>query len=128
MNRSWNILNWNVRGINSQTRWDDLRARIEESNCGVICIQETKRDSFDQAYLRNFSPRRFNQFAYNPSVGWQVDLLLYGMAVYSVALSSVNPPTNSLSSYHVIYLVISFISVTYMGPVRMKIEWNFSIG
>ena len=68
-NRSWNILNWNVRGINSQTRWDDLRARIEESNCGVICIQETKRDSFDQAYLRNFSPRRFNQFAYNPAIG-----------------------------------------------------------
>ena len=60
MNRSWNILNWNVRGINSQTRWDDLRARIEESNCGVICIQETKREDFDQAYLRNFSPRRFN--------------------------------------------------------------------
>ena len=55
----------------------------------------------------------------------QVDLLLYGMAVYLVALSSVNPPTNSLSSFHVINLVISFISVTYMGPVRMKIEWIF---
>ena len=53
----------------SQTRWDDLRARIEESNCGVICIQETKREDFDQAYLRNFSPRRFNQFAYTASVG-----------------------------------------------------------
>ena len=67
MNRQWNILNWKVRGINTQTRWDDLRARIEESNCGIICIQETKRDNFDLHFLRNFSPRRFNQFAYSPS-------------------------------------------------------------
>ena len=69
MSRNWNILNWNVRGINSQIRWDDIRAKIDESNCGIICLQETKRDFFDQAYLRNFSPRRYNQFAYSGSVG-----------------------------------------------------------
>ena len=69
MSRNWNILNWNVRGINSQIRWDDIRAKIDESNCGIICLQETKRDFFDQAYLRNFSPRRYNQFAYTASVG-----------------------------------------------------------
>ena len=69
MNRKWNILNWNVRGINSQTRWDDLRDKIDESNCGIICLQETKKEAFDQYYLRNFSHGRFNQFAYNPSMG-----------------------------------------------------------
>ena len=68
MNRKWNILTCNVRGTNSQTRWDDLRDKIDESKCGIICLQETKKDVFDQYYLRNFSHGRFNQFANNPSV------------------------------------------------------------
>jgi exonuclease III len=69
MNNYWCILDWNVRGINSQTRWDDIYRIIEESNCNVICLQETKREEFDQAYIRNFCPRKFNQFAYVPSIG-----------------------------------------------------------
>jgi exonuclease III len=61
--------NWNIRGINSQNRWNDIRQRIDESNCNILCLQETKRESFDQAYLRNFCPKNLNQFAYTPSVG-----------------------------------------------------------
>jgi exonuclease III len=66
---SWNILDWNIRGINSQARWDDIRQRIEESNCCIISLQETKRENFDLTYLRNFCPRKFNQFHYTASVG-----------------------------------------------------------
>jgi exonuclease III len=69
MNRQWNILDWNVRGINSQARWDDLRLRTEESNCGIICIQETKREDIELAYIRNFCHRRFNTYAFTPSDG-----------------------------------------------------------
>jgi hypothetical protein len=25
MDRNWTILDWNLRGINSQTRWNDIR-------------------------------------------------------------------------------------------------------
>ena len=60
MNRKWNIMNWNVRGINSQERWDDIRDRTEESQCDIICLQESKRDFFDTAYLRKFCHRKFN--------------------------------------------------------------------
>ena len=62
-------MNWNVRGINSKERWDDIRDRTEESQCDIICIEETKRDFFDTAYLRKFFHRKFNQFAYVPSIG-----------------------------------------------------------
>lgn len=58
-----------MRGINSQIRWDDLRNKIEENNCGIICLQETKREEFDHTYLRNFSPRRFSNYYYTPSIG-----------------------------------------------------------
>ena len=89
MNRNWNILNYNVRGINSQTRWYDMRARIDESNCCIICIQETKRDTFDQAYLRNFSPRRFNQFVYTPSIGFSGSLItIWNGSLFSVTIIS----------------------------------------
>jgi hypothetical protein len=46
---NWNILDWNIRGINSQARWNDIRQRIDETNCNILCLQETKRESFYQA-------------------------------------------------------------------------------
>jgi exonuclease III len=45
--RSFNILVWNVRRINSQSKWDALRDKITESATLVVCLQETKRDQFD---------------------------------------------------------------------------------
>ena len=67
--RFWKILDWNVRGVNSQGRWDDLFNKINESNCNIVCLQETKREIFDNAYIRKFCPHRLNQFAFAPSIG-----------------------------------------------------------
>jgi hypothetical protein len=43
-NRQMKILFWNVRGINSQEKWDAIRDKISESACQILCIQETKRE------------------------------------------------------------------------------------
>jgi hypothetical protein len=40
-----------------------------ESKCDILCIQETKREVFDQAYIRNFCPWNLDSFDYIPSVG-----------------------------------------------------------
>jgi exonuclease III len=69
MSISWNILNWNIRGINSQERWDDIKQRVEECNCNIICLQETKREHFELSYLRNFCHKKFNKYAFTPSIG-----------------------------------------------------------
>lgn len=66
--RSWKILSWNVRGINSQEKWDAIRSKIMESNCDIVCLQETKRELFDLAYLKIFCPSSFNSFEFLPSV------------------------------------------------------------
>ncbi|KAG2577120.1 hypothetical protein PVAP13_6NG087545, partial [Panicum virgatum] len=76
MNRNWNILCWNVRGINSQAKWDALRNKIDESSCAIMCIQETKRDSFDASYIRNFAPRRLDNFDFIPSIGSSGGMLI----------------------------------------------------
>ena len=96
MSRNWNILNWNVRGINSHIRWDDIRAKIEESNCGIICLQETKRDYFDQAYLRIFLQEDTTNLHILPLLAYQEGLLLYGMAVSLQDLLSAKIHTKSL--------------------------------
>jgi len=68
-NQNWNILCWNIRGINGFDKWDAITNKIEESSCSIICIQETKRDSFDTPFVRKFAPRRFDNFDFIPSIG-----------------------------------------------------------
>lgn len=67
--RNWNIVSWNVRGINSVTRWNAIRSKIMEFKCDVLCLQETKRETFNETYLRSFCPTNFNQFNFVPSNG-----------------------------------------------------------
>lgn len=45
--RKWNLLCWNIRGINSDKKWNAIRDRAVENNYDVICVQETKRSVFD---------------------------------------------------------------------------------
>jgi exonuclease III len=68
-NRTWKILNWNLRGINSEKKWLSLAGKIEESACDIICLQETKREHFDIDYIRKFCHKKFNKFEYLPSIG-----------------------------------------------------------
>lgn len=68
-NWTWSILSWNIRGINSQQKWDPVRNKILESGVAFVCLQETKRSSFDSSYISKFSPRHLNKFAFSPSTG-----------------------------------------------------------
>jgi exonuclease III len=66
---SWKVLNWNVRGLNDKDKWVIIYDKIQESGCHIICFQETKRESIDLDFIRKFCPRRFDGFAFQPSVG-----------------------------------------------------------
>jgi exonuclease III len=68
-NRTWKLLNWNLRGINSEKEWLALTGKIEESGCEIICLQETKREHFNIEYIRKFCHKKFNKFEYLPLVG-----------------------------------------------------------
>jgi exonuclease III len=76
LNRSWCVLSWNIRGINSQAKWDHIRNKISESAAQIVCLQETKREVFDQAYISKFCPRYLNKFAFVPSTGASGGLLV----------------------------------------------------
>ena len=69
LNSDWKVLCWNVRGLNDKDKRLAIYNKIEESNCFVICLQETKCEDFDHSFIRSFCPKRFDQFAYVPSIG-----------------------------------------------------------
>lgn len=68
-NRPWKILCWNVRGLNSDKKWNAIRDRIIESRCDIACLQETKREIFYNNFIRNFCPTGFDSFAFKASAG-----------------------------------------------------------
>jgi exonuclease III len=74
--RSWQILCWNIRGLNDSNKWDAVRNKVEESACAVFCLQETKKHAFDSSFIRNFAPRRFDKYDFVPSVGASGGILL----------------------------------------------------
>jgi hypothetical protein len=41
---AWNILCWNVHGLNDKDKWDPIRNKIEESHANIFYLQETKKN------------------------------------------------------------------------------------
>lgn len=66
---NWNVLCWNVRGLNSGDKQLALSNAITTSGCAIICLQETKKSSFDLAFIKSCCPCRFDQYAFVPSRG-----------------------------------------------------------
>ena len=67
--KTCNILCWNIRGINSDAKWNAIRDRIAEANCDIVCLQETKKDAWDLQFIRQFCPPDFDSFEFLPSLG-----------------------------------------------------------
>ena len=60
--RTWKILSWNVRGVNAERKWDTIRDKILNSACDIVCLQETKKETFDSQFLKRICPRDFDEF------------------------------------------------------------------
>lgn len=58
-----------MRGINSRDKWNAIKNKVVDLSCDIICFQETKKESFDAAFLKNVCPPNFDRFEYLPSVG-----------------------------------------------------------
>ena len=65
----WKVLDWNVHGLNDKDKRLLVYNKIDESQCAIICLQETKCENFDHSFIRTFYPKRFDRFVFSPSVG-----------------------------------------------------------
>jgi exonuclease III len=46
-----------------------IRSKILETGYDIICLQETKKEFFDQSSIKRFCPSSFDCFEFIPSVG-----------------------------------------------------------
>jgi hypothetical protein len=46
------VLCWNVRGLNGESRQREMRSKIDENACDIICLQETKYGEFDWQLIK----------------------------------------------------------------------------
>ena len=82
--RNWNILCWNVRGLNSDKKLLALSNAISSSGCAIVCLLETKKPFIDLAFIKSFCPKRFNKFAFVPSRGASGGILtVWNSSVFS---------------------------------------------
>lgn len=91
--RHWKILNWNVRGLNSDSKWNSIRDKILESRSEIICLQETKKVTFDICFIKNICPVDFDTFEIVPSVGASGGILIawksaafWGVRMFDIGL------------------------------------------
>ena len=67
--KSWKVFCWNVRGINSDKKWVSIRDKITESNCDIVCLQETKMEHLSQRIVLSVLGSTFSHDISVPSVG-----------------------------------------------------------
>jgi hypothetical protein len=82
--RAWNVLCWNIRGLNDKDKWNSIRNKIEESCASIFCLQETKREVIDFKFIHNFAPKRFDNFDFSPRLGLLGESLSAGPPIISL--------------------------------------------
>lgn len=124
--REWKVICWNVRGLNADRKWNSIRNKIIESACDVICVQETKTDVSDQAFIRQFCPPAFDAFLFYPSIGasggiitiWKSSLLDGQLAFQNEFLVSV--------SFTFKFYDDEWLLTNIYGPSRHEGKCNFA--
>jgi hypothetical protein len=55
--------------MNSPLKLMVIRSKIVETNCDTTCLQETKKENFDQSFIRKFCPPSLDRFEFIASIG-----------------------------------------------------------
>lgn len=122
---NWNVLCWNIRGLNATDKWDAVRNKIEESSCSIFCLQETKKERIDMHFIRNFAPRRFDRFDYIPSNGASEGLLVcWNSSIFSGVVTTKTSFAMTLQFTSVHNLEVWKLTTVY-GPCSEPARTNF---
>lgn len=78
--------------MNAENKLLSLRQKIGESGCQIFYIQETKKEHFELSDIKKFAPKRFDSFAFAPSVGALGGILIVWVSrVFLGTPKEVNP-------------------------------------
>lgn len=74
--QNFNILCWNVRGLNCPNRRATVHETISSSQCHIACLQESKLANVDQFTASFLGGYRLQNFAQRPATGTRGGILL----------------------------------------------------
>lgn len=63
-----NVLNWNIRGLNAYRKKKILIDVLRDNKIDIVAIQETKKDTFSNRFLRSYSSH-IDLWHWIPSIG-----------------------------------------------------------
>jgi hypothetical protein len=81
--RSWNVLCWNIRGLNDRDKWHSIRNKIEESCANIFCLQETKKSSLIYSLFANLPQKDLIVLTSVPRLGLLGEFLSAGPPIIS---------------------------------------------
>jgi exonuclease III len=115
-NRNWNILYWNIRGLNAVDKHDAVRNKIKESGCSIICLQETKMQFVDMQSIRKFAPRQFDKFDFVPSIGASGGLIVIWNSAYFMGVTIEKLPFGITICFTSTFNLSDWKMTTVYGP------------
>ena len=117
----FDILSWNVRGLNMAARCLAVHETIAANTCHIACLQETKLQHIDDGLARFLGAYKLSCFAYKPSVGTKGGILILWNDVV-VDLSNTSIRWFSVSAIVQLRRQASdsFLLSTVYGPSRAR--------
>ena len=70
-----NILSYNIRGLGRGIKWASIRNLVGKLKVDLLCLQETKRDSFDKAACQALSRHPDIAWEWHPAVNTAAGML-----------------------------------------------------
>jgi hypothetical protein len=95
----YRFFSWNVRGLNSASRQEDVRQVINIYKPDLVCLQETKMESAPQAVVRNvIGPAYQDNFVFLPGCGSSGGIIIdTNSSCMSISNTSLTSHTISVS-------------------------------
>jgi hypothetical protein len=100
---------------------------LEECNANIFCLQETKRESFDLAFIRKFAPERFDKFDYCPSSGASGGILVCWASNYFSAITVEKQPFAIKLTITSVHNLLSWTLVVCMVHVDNRLRITFQL-
>ncbi|XP_072151134.1 uncharacterized protein [Setaria viridis] len=76
MNSNFAIFNWNVRGLNSAARREEVLKLLQASRPMLVCLQESKLEEITDSLAVEFLGQRLSSFSYLPALGVSGGIIL----------------------------------------------------
>lgn len=94
----YNLLSWNVRGLNNPARQHEVKQIIQQHKPQIICLQETKLYLITNAEIRNILGLQYeNNFAYLPADNTRGGILL-AYCHDHINMQNIHLTTNTISA------------------------------